>query len=97
MLPSLRVTGWRRNYPHRGGLKGERVVVVYVCLLARGNVWWKGDGGQVGQFLYAFESLCLPASFLKDDAQDRLVDALFAASPHWELNSTSIKVSQAPP
>lgn len=50
-----------------------------------GNVWWKGDGGQVGQFLYAFESLWLPASLLKDDAQGRLVDALFAASRHWEV------------
>jgi FAD/FMN-containing dehydrogenase len=50
-----------------------------------GDVWWEGDGGQVGMFLYAFESLWLPASLLKDGAQDRLVDALFAASRHWEV------------
>ncbi len=50
-----------------------------------GDAWWEGDGGQVGMFLYAFESLWLPASLLKDDAQDRLVDALFAASRHWEI------------
>jgi FAD/FMN-containing dehydrogenase len=47
------------------------------------NVWWTGDGGQVGQFLYGFESLWLPASWLQDDSQDRLVNALFASSRHW--------------
>jgi FAD/FMN-containing dehydrogenase len=50
-----------------------------------GDVWWDGDGGQVGMFLYAFESLWLPASLLKDNQQDRLADALFAASRHWEV------------
>jgi hypothetical protein len=50
-----------------------------------GDVWWDGDGGQVGMFLYAFESLWLPASLLKENAQHRLADALFAASRHWEV------------
>ena len=36
-------------------------------------------------FVYAFESLWLPASLLKQDAQARLADALFAASRHWEV------------
>lgn len=49
------------------------------------DVWWTGDGGQVGQFLYAFESLWLPASLLADSSQDRLVNALFAASRRWEV------------
>lgn len=47
-----------------------------------GDVWWTGDGNQVGQFLYGYESLWLPASLLESDSQDRLVDALFAASRH---------------
>ncbi len=37
-----------------------------------GDVWWKGDAGQVGQFLYGFESLWLPASLLDDGSQDGL-------------------------
>jgi FAD/FMN-containing dehydrogenase len=49
------------------------------------DVWWTGDAGQVGQFLYAYESLWLPASLLEDDSQDRLVNALFTASRHWEV------------
>ncbi len=50
-----------------------------------GDVWWTGDAGQVGQFLYGFESLWLPASLLENGSQDRLVNALFAASRHWEV------------
>jgi FAD/FMN-containing dehydrogenase len=50
-----------------------------------GNVWWNGDAGQVGWFVYGFESLWLPASLLESKSQDRLVDALFAASRHWEV------------
>lgn len=50
-----------------------------------GDVWWTGDAGQVGQFLYGYESLWLPASLLQDGSQDRLVEALFAGSRHWEV------------
>jgi FAD/FMN-containing dehydrogenase len=50
-----------------------------------GNVWWEGDGGQVGQVLHAYESQWLPASLLKDDSHERLADALFASSRHWEV------------
>jgi FAD/FMN-containing dehydrogenase len=50
-----------------------------------GDVWWTGDGGQVGQFLYGFESLWLPASLLEDDSQARLVNSLFASSRHWDV------------
>ncbi|HEY4050388.1 MAG TPA: FAD-binding oxidoreductase [Acidobacteriaceae bacterium] len=48
-----------------------------------GDVWWTGDAGQVGQFLYGFESLWLPASLLEEDSQERIVNALFASSRHW--------------
>jgi FAD/FMN-containing dehydrogenase len=44
------------------------------------NAWWKGDGGQVGWFVWGYESLWLPASLLENDAQKRLADALFASS-----------------
>ncbi len=47
------------------------------------DVWWTGDGGQAGQFLYGFESLWLPASLLAEDSLKRLVNALFASSRHW--------------
>jgi FAD/FMN-containing dehydrogenase len=50
-----------------------------------GDAWGDGDGGQVGMFLYAFESLWLPASLLKENSQAQLADALFAASRHWEV------------
>jgi FAD/FMN-containing dehydrogenase len=46
------------------------------------NVWWTGDAGQVGWFIYGFESLWLPASLLENDSQERLANALFAASRH---------------
>ena len=49
------------------------------------NVWWTGDGGQVGWVIYAYESLWLPASLLKDDSQERLANALFSASRHAEV------------
>jgi FAD/FMN-containing dehydrogenase len=50
-----------------------------------GDVWWTGDAGQVGQFVYGYESLWLPASLLEVDAEERFVNALFASSRHWEL------------
>jgi FAD/FMN-containing dehydrogenase len=45
--------------------------------------WWQGDADQVGQYLYAFESLWLSASLLDDPA--RLADILFSASRHWSI------------
>jgi hypothetical protein len=44
------------------------------------NVWWKGDGGQVGWVVWAFESLWLPENLLQDGSQEKLANALFAAS-----------------
>jgi FAD/FMN-containing dehydrogenase len=44
------------------------------------NAWWAGDGGQVGWFIWGYESLWLPASLLEENAQRRLADALFASS-----------------
>lgn len=47
---------------------------------APGDAWWAGDGGQAGQFLYAYESLWLPQTLLKTNEQPRLIAALFDAS-----------------
>ncbi len=44
------------------------------------NVWWKGDSGQVGWVVWGYESLWMPASLLHDDSQEKLANALFAAS-----------------
>ncbi|MGH8013810.1 MAG: FAD-dependent oxidoreductase [Candidatus Binataceae bacterium] len=49
------------------------------------NVWWKGDAGQAGWFIWGYESLWLPASLLEDNAQGRLTDALFAGSRYSSL------------
>jgi FAD/FMN-containing dehydrogenase len=53
---------------------------------APGNAWWAGDGEQVAQVLWAYESLWLPESLLDDTAQPRLADALFAASRQWGVS-----------
>jgi len=49
------------------------------------NVVWKGDAPQATLFLYAYESMWLPASLLKADAISRFGDALFAASRQFEV------------
>ena len=51
------------------------------------NVWWNGDSGQVGWVVWGFESLWMPASLLRDDSQEKLATALFAAS---RLNEVEI-------
>ncbi|MGA2411080.1 MAG: FAD-binding oxidoreductase [Candidatus Binataceae bacterium] len=46
------------------------------------NAWWAGDAGQAAWFIWAYESLWLPASLLENEAQQRFADALFASSRH---------------
>ena len=46
---------------------------------------WAGDQGQVGWFLHGYRSAWMPASLLDENAQPRLVDALFAATRQWEF------------
>ena len=47
------------------------------------NAWWKGNTFECGWFIRAYQSLWLPESLLGDDAsQERLADALYAASRH---------------
>jgi FAD/FMN-containing dehydrogenase len=47
---------------------------------------WPGDQGQVGQFLYGFQSAWLPDSLLDENRQADLVDALFAGSRQWQIS-----------
>ena len=47
------------------------------------NFSWAGDHDQIGAFWRGFESIWLPAALLQPDRQNRLADALFAASRHW--------------
>jgi hypothetical protein len=49
------------------------------------NAWWKGDGGQCGWFIWGMESLWMPSSLLQGNEQQRLADALYAASRYSGL------------
>ncbi|HEX5184787.1 MAG TPA: FAD-binding protein [Allosphingosinicella sp.] len=50
-----------------------------------GDYWWSGDGEQAGAFWSAYTSVWLPASLLSEAGRDRLADAWFAASRHWQV------------
>ncbi|HEX2114314.1 MAG TPA: FAD-binding oxidoreductase, partial [Alphaproteobacteria bacterium] len=50
------------------------------------NVFWAGDAGETGQFLHAYQSAWLPATLLRLDWQQRLAEALFAATRHWSFS-----------
>jgi FAD/FMN-containing dehydrogenase len=49
-------------------------------------MWWAGNQGEVGFYLYGYESAWLPASLLEKEEQKRLVAALFASSRHWRVS-----------
>jgi FAD binding domain/Berberine and berberine like len=51
-----------------------------------GEFWWKGDGDQVGWFLWAYESLWLPSSLLDASERSRLADALFNGTRHFGVS-----------
>ena len=44
------------------------------------NAWWVGNTGEVSVFWWGYQSLWLPESLLETSSQQRLADALFAAS-----------------
>ncbi len=46
-------------------------------------VYWAGNVGEAGWYIHNYESAWLPQSLLADDAREKLVDAMFAASRHW--------------
>jgi FAD/FMN-containing dehydrogenase len=52
---------------------------------SRSDYFYRGDAGQVGFFLHGYKSAWLPASLLAPEGQQRLADALFAATRHWHF------------
>jgi FAD/FMN-containing dehydrogenase len=50
------------------------------------HAWWTGDGEQVGTFMHAYQSRWLSAALLKDDARERLAEALFVSSRNWSVS-----------
>ena len=70
---------WRKEHHHDVFKADSRVGA------SPNNVWWNGDGGQVGWVVWGFESLWMPASLLQDDSQEKLSNALFSASRFTEV------------
>lgn len=52
---------------------------------AAADVWWGSDAGQVGEYLWGYESLWMPASLLASNARAGLADALVAGSRHASI------------
>jgi len=52
---------------------------------ALGNVWWKGNTVECALYWWGYESLWLPASLLEGDQQQRLAEALFAATRSFSI------------
>ncbi len=50
------------------------------------NVFWSGNRAEAGWFIHGYESAWLPMRLLRTGEQERLVDALFAASRHARLS-----------
>ena len=50
------------------------------------HAWWSGDQEQCGAYLYGYESMWLPQSLLQPGRRRELVDALFAASRHNDVD-----------
>jgi len=46
------------------------------------NLFWKGDGAQVGWFIHGYRSAWLPGSLLAPERQGVLADALFESTRH---------------
>ncbi|MEO8715432.1 MAG: FAD-binding protein [Acetobacteraceae bacterium] len=49
------------------------------------NVLYAGDRHEAGQFISGYDSVWLPAGLLEAGQRDRLADALFAATRHWQM------------
>ncbi len=50
------------------------------------NIFWSGDGGQVGQVLHGFQSVWLPRALLASARRPELVAALVAAAGVWSVS-----------
>ncbi len=49
------------------------------------NVLYARDRHEAGQFISGYDSVWLPASLLGKDQRQRLADALFASTRHWQM------------
>jgi hypothetical protein len=49
------------------------------------NIFYANNVGEAGQVLHAYQSAWLPAELLRPEHQQRLAEALFAASRHWSV------------
>jgi FAD/FMN-containing dehydrogenase len=49
------------------------------------DIWWGGDADQVSWYIWAYQSLWMPASLLAKDSQIRLAEVLFSASRHADI------------
>lgn len=52
---------------------------------AKTHIYWNDNEGEVSVFLHGYESIWLPALWLRHDHQKQLTDALFATSRHWPV------------
>lgn len=51
-----------------------------------GNIYWKANAAEVGQTLYAYQSMWLSTRLLNEGSRHELGDALVAASSHWPVS-----------
>jgi FAD/FMN-containing dehydrogenase len=51
-----------------------------------GNIYWKGDGEQSGQFIHGYHSGWLSQNLLKDENIDQLVNAFYETSRMWSFS-----------
>ena len=51
-----------------------------------GNIYWKGNEGEAGQFLHAYRSAWLSSSLFNEQSSGRLVDGLVNASHLWTVS-----------
>ncbi len=49
------------------------------------NVFWKGNQGEVGIYLYGYDSVWLPQNLLSDKKMSHLVESLFASSRNYDI------------
>ena len=55
------------------------------------KVFWSANLAEAGHFIHGYESVWLPASLLRPEQRDGLVDALFAAGRHCRSSCISRK------
>jgi FAD/FMN-containing dehydrogenase len=69
----------RKSNVHRQGFFDERPGV------PANNVWFAEQNTELGAFIHGYQSLWLPVSLLHANRRSGFVDALFAATRHWDV------------